>query len=288
MSKIKNWQNFIFEYANTSIDILKYYIFDVDDNLLLMETPLHFQHFENGKWVNKNITSAEFAQIRKNYPDNYMDNNEWKGDQKYSFVEFKDFGPRGSNAFLEDVKKSISDKQFGPSWEIFLNALKEGNLIAIVTTRGHEPSTLRSTVRYIIENILSPEDQEKMIKNITKFNEFFGVQPTDDIITQYLNECYFIGLFSQAFQDEFNYVPAGPKLNQGKQDAINKFVNFVRDLSKRSKLPMKVGFSDDDKNFSNAAKELFMKMEKSLDFPENFYVFDTSNSNIKGGVKVKI
>ena len=288
MSKIKNWQNFIFEYANTSIDILKYYIFDVDDNLLLMETPLHFQHFENGKWVNKNITSAEFAQIRKNYPDNYMDNNEWKGDQKYSFVEFKDFGPRGSNAFLEDVKKSISDKQFGPSWEIFLNALKEGNLIAIVTTRGHEPSTLRSTVRYIIENILSPEDQEKMIKNITKFNEFFGVQPTDDIITQYLNECYFIGLFSQAFQDEFNYVPAGPKLNQGKQDAINKFVNFVRDLSKRSKLPMKVGFSDDDKNFSNAAKELFMKMEKSLDFPENFYVFDTSNSNLKGGVKVKI
>ena len=51
---------------------------------------------------------------------------------------------------------------------------------------------------------------------------------------------------------------------------------------------MKVGFSDDDKNFSNAAKELFMKMEKSLDFPENFYVFDTSNSNLKGGVKVKI
>ena len=288
MSRIKNWQKFIFEYANTNIDILKYYIFDWDDNLLLMETSLHFQHFENGKWVNKNITSAEFAQIRKNYPDNYIDNNEWKGDQKYSFVEFKDFGPRGSNAFLEDVKKSIADKQFGPSWEIFLNALKEGNLIAIVTTRGHEPSTLRSAVRYIIENILSPEDQEKMIKNITKFNEFFGVQPTDDIITQYLNECYFIGLFSQAFQDEFNYVPAGTKLNQGKQDAINKFVNFVRDLSKRSKLPMKVGFSDDDKNFSNAAKELFMKMEKSLDFPENFYVFDTSNSNLKGGVKVKI
>ena len=44
----------------------------------------------------------------------------------------------------------------------------------------------------------------------------------------------------------------------------------------------------DDINFSNAAKELFMRMEKSLDFPENFYVFNTSDAKLKGGVKVKI
>ena len=216
-----------------------------------------------------------------------MDNNEWKGDQKYSFIEFRDFGPRGQSAFVDDVKISIKDKQFGPSWEIFINTLKEGKLFAIITTRGHEPLTLRSAVKYIIENILTPEEQEKMNKNLQKFNELFGVK-TDDIITQYLNECYFIGLNSQAFLDEFNYKPFGTKLNQGKQDAINKFVNFVRDFAKRAKLPLKIGFSDDDVNFSKAAKELFIGKEKSLDFPENFYVFDTSNPKIKGGVKVKI
>jgi hypothetical protein len=285
MNKIKKYKKFINEYVNT--DVLKYYIFDIDDNLLFMETPLHFQHFENGKWVNKDITPQEFADVRKKYPNDYMDNNEWKGDAKFSFIEFRDFGPRGSKAFLEDVKKSIEHKRFGPSWETFLQVLKEGRLFAIVTTRGHEPSTIRSAVQYIIDNILTQEEKDEMIQSIENFNKIFEIV-TDDVIKQYLDECYFIGLFSQAFLDEFHYSPKGSKLNQGKQDAINKFVNYVREYAKRTKLPLKIGFSDDDKNFSTAAKELFMKMEKSLDFPENFYVFDTSNPQIKGGVKVKI
>ena len=71
-------------------------------------------------------------------------------------------------------------------------------------------------------------------------------------------------------------------------DAINKFVNFVRGFSERTKIPLKVGFSDDDVNFTKSAKELFMSYEKTLNFPENFYVFDTSNPKLKGGVKVKI
>jgi hypothetical protein len=285
MKRVKNWDDFLLEYAN--INTLKYCIFDIDANLLFLETPLHFQHFENGKWVNKDISGEEFAQIRKKYTSNYMDNNEWKGDSNYSFIEFRDFGPRGENAFIEDVKNAIRDKKFGPSWDVFIDTLKNGNLFAIVTTRGHEPPTLRNAVRYIIENILTSEDQEKMKQNLINFNQVFNIQ-TNDLITQYLNECYFIGLFSKAFQDEFGYNPQGPKLNQGKQDAINKFVNFVRDFAKRTKLPLKIGFSDDDVNFSKAAKELFMGMEKSLDFPENFYVFDTSDPKIKGGIKIKI
>jgi len=285
MKRIRKWKDFLFEYVN--VQELVYSIFDWDDNILIMETPLHFQHFENGKWVNVDIYPSEFAQIRKKYPTNYMDNAEWKGDINYSFIEFRDFGPRGENAFLEDVKNTIKDKKFGPSWDQFIKTLKDGRLFAIVTTRGHEPSTLRSAVRYIIENVLTPEEQEEMKQNLINFNQMFNIQ-TDDLITQYLNECYFIGMFSKAFQSEFGYSPAGPKLNQGKQDAINKFVNFVRNFAKRTKLPLKVGFSDDDINFSKAAKELFMGMEKSLDFPENFYVFDTSDPKIKGGVKTKI
>lgn len=285
MNKIKDWKGFLFEHVN--IDVLKYCIFDWDDNILIMETPLHFQHYENGKWVNKDITPQEFAQIRKKYPSDYMDNNEWKGDPDYSFVEFKDFGPRGEGAFLTDVKTTIEHKKFGPSWDKFIDTIINGRLLAIVTTRGHEPKTLRDTVRYIIYNVLTTEQRSEMEKNLKNFNHIFNVQ-TDNLIEQYLNSCYFIGLFSDAFKDEFHYVPIRDKLNQGKQDAINKFVNFVREFSQRISKPLKVGFSDDDVNFSNAAKELFMKTEKSLDFDENFYVFDTSNPKLKGGVKVKI
>ena len=285
MRKIKDWTNFLLEKAN--INDLSYNIFDWDDNILIMQTPLHFQHFEGGKWVDKDIMPQEFAEIRKKYPSNYMDNSEWKGDPNYAFTEFRDFGPRGENAFVEDVKQSIKDKKFGPSWETFIKTLKEGRLFAIVTTRGHEPKTLRIAVEYIVNNVLTEEEKIKMNENLQNFNVAFGTKTTD-LLGQYFNTCYFIGLMSQAFFDEFQYKPFGPKLNQGKQDAINKFVNFVRDFAKRAKMPLKVGFSDDDVNFSSAAKDLFMKMEKSLDFIENFYVFDTSNPKLKGGVKVKI
>ena len=287
MKKIRNWKNFLLEYVD--VKTLKYNIFDWDDNILIMETPLHFQHFEDGKWVNKDITPFDFAQIRKTHPTDYMDCNEWKGDKNYSFIEFRDFGPRGANAFIEDVKKSIKDKKFGPSWEVFINTMKDGRLFAIVTTRGHEPGTIRSAIEYIINNVLTPEDRLKMEDNLKNFNELFNIKTSDnDLISQYLNCCYFMGLNSQAFIDEFGYNPSGTKTNQGKQDAINKFVNFVRAFAKRTKLPLKVGFSDDDINFSNAAQELFMRTEKSLDFPENFYVFNTSDAKLKGGVKVKI
>ena len=285
MRKVKKWNEFLLEYAN--VDTLKYYIFDVDDNLLIMNTPIHFQHFENGKWIDVEVSSHEFAQIRKKYPSDYMDNIEWRGDSNNTFIEFRDFGPRGENAFVEDVKSAISKRSFGPSWEVFLDTLKKGRLFAIVTTRGHEPKTIRSAVQYIIDNVLSKKDKEEMIKNLQNFNEMFNL-PTTDTIEQYLDNCYFMGIMSQSFQDEFHYVPVGSKANQGKQDAINKFTNYVRNFAKKTKLPLHIGFSDDDINYSNAAKELFMRMEKSLDFPENFYVFDTSNRNLKGGVKVKI
>ena len=153
MSKIvKDWNEFILEQQNVVNP--QYSIFDIDDNLFIMNTPLHFQHFENGKWVNKNISIQEFSKIREKYPDNYIDNNEWKANTKYTFSEFGDNGSRVDNSLLDDIKISIKNKNFGPSWEIFLSTLKEGKLFAIITSRGHEPNTIRSAVKYIIDNIL--------------------------------------------------------------------------------------------------------------------------------------
>jgi hypothetical protein len=285
MGKVKKWNDFLLEYVD--VKTLKYYIFDWDDNILTMQTPLHYQHFENGKWLDVKISSHQFAEIRKKYPHDYLDNIEWKGDPNKTFIEFRDFGPRGDNAFLDDVKHAITNKSFGPSWDAFIDTLKKGRLFAIITTRGHEPQTIRFAVQYIIDNVLSQKDRDEMIKNLKNFNELFNL-PTNDVIKQYLDNCYFMGIMSQAFEDDFHYIPVGSKANQGKQDAINKFTNYVREFSKKTRIPLHIGFSDDDINYSNAAKELFMGMEKSLDFPENFYVFDTSDRNIKGGVKLKI
>lgn len=284
MRKIIRWKDFLLEY--NQVELLKYYIFDIDDNLLFIDTPIHFQHFEDGRWINKDVSTQQFAKIREEYPNNYMDNNEWKCDPKLSYIEFGDDGPRGVKAFFEDVKKSINNKRFGPSWSVFLNVLKEGRLFAIITTRAHETSTIRFVVQYIIDNVLSLDEQIQMKQNLLNFNNLFNTQINEDqLIENYLSQCYFIGLFSQTFKDEFNYIPAGEKLDQGKKDAVNKFVNYVREFANKLKKPLKVSFSDDD---SQTTKELFMNKEKSLEFLENFYVFDTSNPKLKGGVKVKM
>lgn len=269
------------------INKLLYSIFDWDDNILKMATPLHFKKNINGEWVDTDITPQEFAEVRKEHPTDYLDNEDWKGDPNYSFIEFRDHGPRGRNAFIEDVKKSIELGNFGPSWNKFIQTLVHGRIFAIITTRGHEPDVLKDAVKYIIYNILTKSQRVEMIENLKEFDKLFNID-TDDEIESYLNDCYFIGLFSKAFEKQFGYNPQGKLLNKGKQDAIEYFVFYVRDFAKEKKLPLKIGFSDDDIRFSSAAKELFMSTEKSLDFPENFYVYDTSNPDIEGGEKIKI
>jgi len=266
MSKIvKDWNSFILE--QQSVGNSQYSIFDIDDNLLIMNTPLHFQHFENDKWINKDISIQDFSKIREKYPDNYIDNNEWKADTKYTFSEFVDSGARGDNSLLDDIKKAIKNKDFGPSWKSLLSTLKEGRLFAIITTRGHEPTTIRSSVRYIIDNVLDSDDKNIMLTNIQKYNQLFKFESTDQI-ENYLDCCYFIGLMSQAFKDEFYFTPTMKTRQLAIQDATNKFSNYVKDISP-------------------GTIDSFVSMEKSLDFPEFYSISNAINRNTEQ-VKVKI
>ena len=75
---------------------LKYYALDFDDNILNMPTVIHMEHLVNGEWIPTDVSTAEFAEVRG-------DKENWRT-QEDAFSEFRDNGPRGMNAFLEDVK----------------------------------------------------------------------------------------------------------------------------------------------------------------------------------------
>lgn len=267
------------------IERLRYSLFDWDDNILKMPTLLHFQKNVDGVWKDIDVTPEEFADIRKKYPSNYIDNPEWRGDLKTTFIEFRD--TENGSTFLSDAKKAISNKNFGPSWESFIDNLIQGNLFAIVTTRGHEPETLKGAVEWIIYNILSESQRQEMKNNLRNFNRAFDKQIEDnELISYYLKSCYFIGITSKAFAKQFGFEAYG-MLDKGKQEAIRYFTNYVRSSAHKLKIPLKIGFSDDDKRFIKAAKEIFKNIQETH-YIEDFYVFDTSNSNIKGGKRIKI
>lgn len=265
---------------------MRYMVFDWDNNILNMSTILHYKKRVGDKLIDYEMNPQEFAIVRGKYGDAYRDNEEWLADDN-TFLEFRDIGPRGEDAFLLDVKEAIKNKDFGPSWEVFLNTLIEGSLFSIITTRGHEPDTIKNVILYIINNILSETDRKKMKKNLKEFNKIFNKKVSDsNLIDNYLNSCYFIGLSSKAFIEQYGY-DARKCLDKGKRDGIEYFLSLARKFAKRLKINMQLGFSDDEVSYAESAKELFMHMKKSKDIQEHFYVFDTSNPEIKGGIKTK-
>lgn len=265
------------EYSIESQDItnFSYCIFDWDDNILMMPTMIHVEHFENGKWIKKDISPKEWVDIKTAHPK-YWSNREWRCDLSTAFSEFRDSDPT-RNIFLDDVKTAINNKKFGPSWDKFINNLIEGNLFSIVTSRGHEPKTLRSGVEYIIQNVLDENQKNTMLLNLLKYNKFFG-KVREDAIENYLDKCIFIGVMSKYFETLFGY-SAKTKTDVGKRDAVDYVVQKFGEYVGTKKLPVKIGFSDDDSHYFNIVKELFMSYKKKA--KKDFYVFDTSDSKIK-------
>ncbi len=97
---------------------IHYYAFDYDDNILFMSTVIHMGRKEGEKWIPEDVSTSKFAVIRSDtenwrYPDNDPE----------SFSDFRDYGPNGPGIFLEDTKKAISNKKFGPSWDDFIECL---------------------------------------------------------------------------------------------------------------------------------------------------------------------
>jgi hypothetical protein len=282
-----SYQQYINE-NNINVNKLNYSIFDFDDNILHLNTVIHYQKKINGKWINIDLSTEQFARLKeqcKKNNENYWDTDTLRCDFNNAFLEFRDIGPRGNNAFLNDVKESIRDKKYGPSWNNFIKTLVNGNLFGIVTTRGHEPDTIRKVVEYIIYNVLNDNQQDIMLKNLMKYHDKFKTNTDFDyLIDSYLNNCYFIGIMSQYFENNFK---STKNATESKRIAVDYIVNELKKYQNKISVPMKIGFSDDDSTYYNEIKNLFLSYNEPLDNID-FYVFNTSNPQIKGGKKTRI
>lgn len=228
-------------------EYLNYYAFDWDDNILNMPTVIHMDKLVDGDWIPIDISTSDFERIRGDRENwRIRDNN-----PDIAFSEFRDFGPRGDKAFIEDVQRSISDGRFGPSWDDFIECLKYGALFAIITARGHEPESIREGVEWIIDNVLSENELYEMYNNLRKFAYFYaddshydrilkGVPTENKLIKTYLDRCEFIGVSAPSRGAS----PGGPE--KAKENALLAFKSRINKFAQRIDRRARIGFSDDD------------------------------------------
>lgn len=277
MRKINNYSSFLKK------NVLRYYSFDWDDNILHMDTPIHMDKFENSQWIKLSVKPSEFALVRNN--ENYRCRN---NNPNEAFEEFRDIGPRGDKAFIQDVQKALNDNAYGPSWGRFLKCLTEGALFSIVTARGHEYSTIRKGVEYIINNILTNEEKETMYNNCLKFSKIFDNKEVaintsikfteNELIERYLDCCKYYGVgapMSKSFKEEFN-CDDDIKIEDAKKIAIGKFLEICSDYSEKIKVDATVGFSDDDKKNVQHVKDYFA-YKSTIYERMKLNVYDTSD-----------
>ena len=265
---MKKYYNFILERQES----LRYYAFDVDDNLLFMSTKIHMDKKVNNEWIPVDVSTEKFAIVR-NDNENYRIRN---NNPQEAFAEFRDNGPRGNNAFLEDWIEAVNDKKFGPSWESFISCLVNGSLFAIITSRGHEPETIKSAVLWTIDNVLSKRQYDILLSNLSKFNRLFNVNP-NKMISHYLNDCTFCGIQSKYYTNLFGNVSA----EEAKSKGIQLFAKHIDELTNKIGYRAILGFSDDDPKFVDSIKNL-MRNELSLKYINmGLSIVDTGNKGYK-------
>jgi len=264
---------------------LIFYLFDWDENVLNMSTNVKLDHLVNGEWVIESISTELFTKLRHNVVEYYAGRySEWRfanNNSEITYSEFRDSGVRGDNAFLEDSIYAITTKNFGPVWYDFIECLIKGSLFGIITARGHEPSSIRKTVKWIIYNQLSAEQFSLMVNNLKGFKKMFGENyqelSDDEIIYNYLESCEFAGISSSWFANKYNTEAARgtPSPEQFKIMVVKDFIIKINRYAEKLNKKVKIGFSDDDIANITTVRD-YIKYKLSVDFPNiEFHIYHT-------------
>ena len=239
---LNHWKKFINEgISDTGKHNMKYYAFDWDDNIVEMPTKI-IMIDEQGQEVG--MTTSDFALYRSKVGKEPF---EYEGHQIKDFAKdsFRGFRLVGDKAFIKDAMTA----ELGPAWNDFVECINSGSIFAIITARGHNPTTMKRAVYNYIMADFNGIDQGQLRSNIKKYNKIFGKYNKDASVKGYLDMCKF-------YPVSFGTMAAASP-EQGKVKAFREFIDYCKKLNKGAKISM--GFSDDDrknmdiieKHFSN-------------------------------------
>lgn len=263
---------------------IEYSCYDIDDNLLHMPTKINMINLKTGK--KEAVSSEKFAEIR-------ADKENWTYADD-AFIEFRDYGPRGPMGFTEDLIYAIKRKEFAPSWNKFIQCLRDGFLFALITARGNAPSSFRIGVEWILDNYLSSNDKELMYNNLLKFVKLFDESGDADkypriveysnfsknpLVSRYLDNCDYYGVSYPPYIEKHKTAGAeSPEV--GKEIALKQFIAKVKKMANSIGAKASIGMSDDDIRNVLHTEKVFREL-KSI-YPDTiFRLYDTSNRGYK-------
>lgn len=123
-----------------------FYFFDLDDNVMFLPTPIFM--FEKTTRREASLSTGHFARISHliGKPGLYERYVVDLDDETGSFRRFRD--PRhGRSPLLDDIDVALAGLDVtwkGPSWDFFEHAVHNERPVAIITARGHHPSTIEA------------------------------------------------------------------------------------------------------------------------------------------------
>jgi len=287
---------------NQSLE-LHYFAFDWDDNILHMPTKILMDQKVGEEWIPTSVSTSKFAEVRNDKENWRLRNN----NPTEAFSEFRDTGPRGNYAFVEDVSIAMREKKLGPSWEAFIKCLSEGAIFAIITARGHEPSSIRKGVEYVIDEVLTKMPSlnpsftlaDEMFQHLRKYHYIFKLgdsheelqlkgSPSQNIlIKSYLDHCSFYGVSSDSFAQEFGSASAqNPEV--AKEIALNRFIENCNEFGETiGAKTVSIGFSDDDPKNVEHVEKFFKEKSRLLGVFTKLSLIKTTDPKISGGEMTK-
>mgnify|MGYP003348206588 CR=1 FL=1 len=142
----ENWLNFVSEGIEDDQHNFKYYAFDWDDNIAEMPTQIILLD-KNDQEVP--MGTADFAEYRSKVGKEPFEYN-GKIIKDFANQPFRNFRVAGDGQFLKDIMYA----EPAPAWDDFVECINSASIFAIITARGHKPSTLKRAIyKYIISII---------------------------------------------------------------------------------------------------------------------------------------
>ncbi len=114
---------------------LKYYAFDLDDNLAHMPTKVHLLK----DWEKDSVSTADYAKIRMEIWNNWFQLLP-NGESFHGFLKEWD----------EQFKKDLLEAKIWPSWPFFVQCINKGNIFSMITARWHSRRVMYETIEEMI------------------------------------------------------------------------------------------------------------------------------------------